>query len=435
MQQTETPFPNLESQIRAYDRQIFLELVKLAEFNVRYQQNVNHYARWRKIIYPLAQESVYGCLLAFSITDMSQRYRGWDNPGKISPTSTKVALEGAMVGTLIGGTSSMIELAANGVEEWKARRLGYSNAKAVSSVRSKVKLIDEALASRSALMRQIDRNCASWELLKLKEELLHYERERLLFEFKRWNAHSRGVAWNKNTFYIVNSAVNFSRFSAITLGLKSFTAPRASGAIGPVLSTAASLAGLGPAASSVAGNWVQRRQERSLEKLLPSKAPLTDAEAKQKFDRLTELLESDESKAQNLRVAKELIHLRQEKLALDTLIFSEEKNIERFRLVAGQQALIAPPVSSMGLASAILSTVGYHGFRNQPIINNRLSFTGDAIVIPAESIALIATPAAAIRTYMYEKNLSKKNEHPDQLLSKRLKDLEELEATVTEAWR
>lgn len=89
----------------------------------------------------------------------------------------------------------------------------------------------------------------------------------------------------------------------------------------------------------------------------------------------------------------------------------------------------------MGLASAILSTVGYHGFRNQPIISNRLSLAGDATVIPAESIALIATPAAAIRTYLYEKSLSKKNEHPDQLLSKRLKDLEELEATVTEAWK
>lgn len=258
LQQIQTSFPSLESQIRTYDRQIFLELVKLAEFNVRYQQNDNHYARWRKIIYPLAQESVYGCLLAFSISDLSQRYRGWDNPGKISPTSTKIALEGAMVGTLIGGTSSLVELAANGVEECKARRLGYSNAKAISSVRSKVKLIDEALVKRNALMQQVDRNCASWEFLKLKEELLHYERERLLFEFKRWNAHSRGVAWNKNTFYIINSAVNFSRFSAITLGLKSFTAPRASGAIGPVLSTAASLAGLGPAAGSVAGNWVAK---------------------------------------------------------------------------------------------------------------------------------------------------------------------------------
>ncbi|MDX1985828.1 MAG: hypothetical protein SFV17_03990 [Candidatus Obscuribacter sp.] len=77
-------------------------------------------------------------------------------------------------------------------------------------------------------------------------------------------------------------------------------------------------------AQSDQGNWVQKPQERSVEKLLPSKAPLTDAEAKQKFERLTELLESDESKAHNLRVAKELIQLL-EKLNLESLIFLKKR--------------------------------------------------------------------------------------------------------------
>ena len=340
-----------------------------------------------------------------------------------------------MVGSLIGGTSSMIELAANGAEAVRVRRSEFSATKSVSTVQSALNFIDEKLARRHALMLQIDQRSPGRELVELKEELLRYERDRLAFEFKRWNAHSRGLVWNKNTFYLINSAVNFSRFSAATLALKSFTAPGASGGIGPVLTVAASLAGLGPAASSAVGNCIKKHQQNKLDKELPSAPPLPPAQIKVKFERLNTLLESDEANTDKQRLAKELIHLREEKLALDMLIFAEERNIERFRLVAGQQALVAPPISSMGLASAILSTVGYHGFRNQPIINNKLSYAGDACAIPAESIALIATPAAAMRTYLYEKNLRKKNEHPEQLLSKRLKDLQELEVMVTEAWQ
>src|SRR5579872_485532 len=52
---------DVERQIRSYDREIFLELVKLAEFNIRYQQTVNHYARWRTVGYPLGQEATYAC--------------------------------------------------------------------------------------------------------------------------------------------------------------------------------------------------------------------------------------------------------------------------------------------------------------------------------------------------------------------------------------
>lgn len=434
-QASEPALTDTEREIRGYDRQVFLKLLKLAEFNVRYQQTVNHYARWRKFVYPMAQETVYGCFLAYSISDISQRARGWNSPGKISPTSTKRALDTAMVGSLVGATSSLVELAANGVEAVQASRKGFSVGKSVAWVQSTVKEVDDLLAKRQALMQQVDCTGTSRELLELKEQILKYERDRLVFEFKRWSAHSRGFAWYKNTFYVINSTVNFGRFSAITLGLKSFTSPRCSGASGPILATSASLAGLGPAASSTAGNWMQHHQERRLAKELPTVPFLTDAQAKEKFDRLTELLARDETKTQNVRVATELIRLREEKLGLDTLILGEEKNIGRFRLVAGQQSKTAPLISSLGLTAAILSTVGYYGYRQQPKINSRLAFAGDATVIPAESIALIATPAAAIRTYLYENNLRKKNEHPDQLLSNRLKDLQALDAMVTEAWK
>ncbi len=424
-----------ENQIRMEDRRIFIELVKLAEFNVRFQQTVNHYAGWRKLIYPLGQETVYASFLGFSTSDLSQRGRGWNNLALISPTSTKQALAAATAGSLVGAASSLLELSQDGIETLIARTKGFSVRESVSHVKSAVKEVDEQLAIRHALMEKAEFRGTRRELLELKEELLKYERDRLIFEFKRWSAHSRGYAWYRNAFYVINTAVNMGRFSAIQLGFKSFTQPRCTGATGPILITSAIFAGLGPFASSTIGNCMRRHQEKSLSKDLPISPFLSDEEAKNKFERLTQLLKSDETNKQHAQLASELIRMREEKLGLDTLIFHEEKVIGRLRRVAGQQAITAPAISTLGLTSGILGTVGYYAYRQQPNINNKFGFAGDATVIPAETVAIVATPLAAILAEKYERNLKRRGEHPDQLLSTRLKDLKALEERVNEVWR
>lgn len=431
---SETVLSDTEQQIRRYDRNIFLELVNLAEYNVRYQQTVNHYASWRKIFYPTAQEATYACLLGFSISDLSLRADSWNNPGRISQNRSKTGLSAATVGTLLGGTSSLVELTANGVEAVRAKQKGFSGRQSVAFVQDTVKRVNDMLHSRHALLEQAQITGSRRELLELKEELLNYERDRLVFEFKRWNVHSRGYNWYQNTFYVINATVNFGRFTSTMLGFKSFSDRRYSGGTGPIQITSSVLAGLGPITSTAVGNCIKHQQERSLNEKLPLANCLSDQEAKQKFERLASLLANSETNNRHGKIAAELIHLREEKLGLDTLIFHEERTIDRIRKVAGQQAITAPLISSLGAGSAIMGTIGYHAYRQQPLISNRLGLAGGACVIPAEAIALVATPAAAIKTHLYERDLKSKGEHPEQLLAKRLNDLATLKEMVTKAW-
>jgi hypothetical protein len=423
---------DLELQIRTLDREILLELLKLAEFNVRYQQCVNHCARWRNIVYPLAQEAGYAGFLGYTLTDVSQRGRGWNSPAVISPRSGKRALASATVGSLLGGTSSLLELTANGAESIRAKKQGFSQADSIAFLQSAVTKVDSMLDRRNKMMTEVNVTGTRRELLELKEQLLKYERDRLVFEFKRWSSHARGFGWYRNTFYIVNIAVNAGRFSAIQLGFKSFTQKKCVGATGIIQIATAFVAGLGPVSSSAVGTWVERHQRHLLDRKLPAPPFISDQEAKQKFERLAQLLTSDETREQHGQLSAELVRLREEKVGLDTLIFHEERNIQRLRKVAGQQSRIVPFLSALGASSGICSTVGYHAYRQQPLISNRLGIAGDAAVIPAEAVALIATPAAAIAAYMYERNLRNKGEHPQQLLSKRLKDLKTLETLMTE---
>jgi hypothetical protein len=429
---TTSDISDIETQLRIMDRQILLELLNLAEFNVQYQQNINHCARWRKILYPIGQEAGYAGFLGFSASDISQRGRAWNNLKLVSPTTIKRGLSSATVGSLLGASSSMIELLADGAETLSANRKGYSIKESVAFVRSKVERVDEMLARRHELMTALESTATNNELLDLKEQLLKYERDRLVYEFKRWSAHSRGYAWYKNAFYVNNVAVNMARFTAVQLGFKSFTAPSCNGRIGPILISAACVAGIAPAASSAVGSLMQHHHMKSMSRSLPVTPFLSDQEAKKKFERLAELLSNDEAQGHRNLIAAELVRLREEKIGLDTLIYHEEKNINRLRRVAGQQSIAAPILSTAGMASGILSTVGYYGYKRHPLITNKLSLCGDSALIPAEGIALFLTPAAAIVAGLYEHDLKKKNEHPDQLFAKRLKDLRTLETILTE---
>ena len=425
---------DVELQIRTMDRQIALELLKLAEFNVRYELTVNHYARWRSVFYPSAQEATYAGFLGFSVTDMSQRFRAWNNPALVSAPSIKRGLSSATVGAILGGTSSMAELVADGAETMRANRKGFSPRDSVAFVHSQVERVDDMLARRHSLMDELDLTGTRRELLELKEQILEYERDRLVFEFKRWSVHSRGYAWYKNTFYVINATVNASRFSAALLAFKSFTDPPYRGAVGPILLASTFLAGVGPATSRIMQRSIEKHQERFLSRQLPASPFLSDEEARKKLERLAQLLKMNEARDQNSQLASELIRLREETIGLDKLVYHEERNIQRFRKVVGLQQKIVPFLALEATASNILDTVAYFGYRGKPVIGNRLRFAGDAVIIPAEGVALTATPAAAIWTYAYEHNLRRKGEHPDQVLSKRLKELKAMQAVV-EAWR
>lgn len=92
------------------------------------------------------------------------------------------------------------------------------------------------------------------------------------------------------------------------LGYKSFSNPKYSGGTGPVLVTSAVLAGLGPIASTAAGNYMERRQERILNEQLPLRKGLSDEQARSKFERLANLLASDDASSSHGKIAAELIH-------------------------------------------------------------------------------------------------------------------------------
>ena len=102
------------------DKRILLICADFARFRLRFHAEANRSGFWRSWIYPLEQET--GTALSFSntLTDLTQRARGLQDPDKISRPSVKRGLACAITGQTITASSSSIELLHNGYRAWSA---------------------------------------------------------------------------------------------------------------------------------------------------------------------------------------------------------------------------------------------------------------------------------------------------------------------------
>jgi hypothetical protein len=420
---------DVREQLRALDKNIVFELIELARFNAQYQQAVNHHARWRNLVYPLAQEATYAGFMGYSVVDLHEHSTNWNKPSGISKTALRHGLESANVGAILGGGSSGLELLCCAAESHAVHAKGFGSSAAIATVASRVRTVDALIARRGSLLDQLPSTLPDYELWHLKGYLFQYERDRLTYEFQRWNAHSRGFFWYRNAFYVQNILANSIRFAGIQVAFQGLKSRPYLGAVSPMFLVSSVVASATPAISSMVGHVVERRQTKVLSRDLPAKPFLTDAQAKQQLERLSHLLDTEIPQRDN-QLRMELTVLRTERVGMDKLINQSEQDIEKLHRVAAQQTIAAPLVGTLTAASATTNTVSYHAYRNRPSVSNHLGFAADFGTLTAEVIALYSTPKAAISAYLYERKLKSRGVHPEQLLSKRLEELQLLENTV-----
>ncbi|HMP51333.1 MAG TPA: hypothetical protein PKD05_07225, partial [Candidatus Melainabacteria bacterium] len=134
--------------LRALDTRIILGLIDLAKFNIKLRQKAN--VRWahRNLLYPLEQEA--GTALQFTNTtiDLEERASALDNPSRINDSVRKQGLTCSLTGNAIGGGSSALQLAQNGIVCLQATRQGLAPSKSLSTVDLKLKDLDAAMLER-----------------------------------------------------------------------------------------------------------------------------------------------------------------------------------------------------------------------------------------------------------------------------------------------
>ncbi len=214
-----------ENAILQIDRQLCAECIKLARFNIHFRLEVNHHSSQRDWRYPLGQEAGTAGVFANAIINLNERAKGLSNLKRISQSAQKNGLCAALVGYVIRGSSSAIELGENGLVQLKSAKKGFSPAESVTFVTVSLDEAEQLLLKREQLVNLLDSN-RERKLFELHDRLFRQILQQLLSQFIKWSINSREVAWRENTFYALNTAQNFILCSSSILSLRGFSNPQ-----------------------------------------------------------------------------------------------------------------------------------------------------------------------------------------------------------------
>ncbi len=408
--------------IMEIDRQLFLELIRLAQFNVLFFEQANYHQKWRSWAYPLAREAGTAASFANSLVDISERAGNLHDPSQISRSAQRKGLASAVVGNAISGSASGLELLQNVWVMQRARKQGFSPKKSVEYVKASIERTNQLLSERALLVSQ-ETSEKSRQVRVLESIMIRRIRDQLVFEFRRWSIHSRERAWRENTFFAIDSAQNFTSMYSSIISLQSFQYPNRSGTSALVSLTASSAATLNPIVRNLVGICMRNYQRNKLARELPITRP-TPAETLTVLE-LKEL--QDESSPKEAKRLQELVFLSANSEQLDTTIDREAKSIERFRQVAQQQSISGPIIGLTSVARSVLSTVSYYGFQSDKEVGNKLSLGGRISQASGQAYALVDTPYTYFKGVMKKRRNERSGNSLAQILERRKRLLSTLE--------
>ena len=421
----------IQRELDDVDRDIYIELIKLSRFNVKFHLEANYHQKWRVLTYALGREAGTAVSFGGTVTDIYQQGKNLNHPRGISRNAVKDSIACGITGSALSGTASSLELAQNAWVMWQATKKGYSPEDSIEYIRARNNNIDKLLEERDGMTESMADEVQR-KIRKLETALMKQIRQQLICEFATWSCHSRDQAWQENTFYTIDALQSFTRMTAAILARKALEEPDLAGGGIVCALVANSAATINPIFKNVVGRVVAKHQERKLAKEFnivrpaPLQGPL--------IDQLNELRHQhsggDKDNDQLLATAL-MLHDRSERI--DTHLVRETREIERYRQIAQQQSISGPLIGLTGVAGSTLSAVAFYDYRGEPVTANKLALSGRISNGSGQAYALLNTPYTVARGLIRKRRLARQGLLPTQILEQRLRNLDTFEAQVKSA--
>lgn len=416
------------AEINELDRTLLRELIKFSRFNIHFHLESNYHQKWRAWTYPLGREAGTAATFGGTLTDISQQAKGLSgNLRRISRNAIENGMASSMTGNAISGSASSLELAQNTWVMWHAKKNGFSPRASVAYVKSIMASTDALFDKRTQIIA-LEPSPAKRKVHEMESELLKRIRQQLLFEFLTWSVYSREQAWRENTFYTIDAMDSFTRMTAVILARRALDEPRVARSAAVCGLIANSALTLNPIISSITGYAMRKYQKHKLAGQFSFERPGMPEDGLQDLKQLQANYPGEKLEEQ-LAV---LIDLGTRSGRLDANLDREAKEIARYRQIAQQQLIAGPIIGLTAVASSILSTIAIFDYHDQPVIANRLGFSGRISHSTGQVAALILTPYTAVRGMMLSRRLKLRGELPAQILEQRLKRLDHLEQQIAD---
>ena len=433
---------NLETQIDNLSLQILLKQVELERYSIHYNQEAVKQGRWKGWRYGFWNEVNSGLGLGGGITSVANRGKYLHRPAGVRRNTQEGANIVPMIGTIIGAGAAGGEFGINLMHEFQAHKKGYGSTQAKQKVLALKTEINQMLDKRDSLVRVEGSDpslSGRFEVDQVEGKVLRDMRDQKLQQFERFHLAKRRLYWFQQIQYLFDIAKNITNAAGYEQAYLSLRKRNRvyNGNAGVCFVVSGGLTMVGPVASRLFGKIMAEQQRRSLRGITATTEAATLAQLKTDHAMLDQLTTSGKIAPEKIDVVvrRSAVYANSEKQFEEEVNKSEAANA-RAKLVATQNIGAAQYVGGSKIASGILFIIpGYDrryngkGYRADRATNDNL-FASAVIGLPATTFSIIDTLRINIQGEMTRQKQLKSGTHPSQLAQKRLKELDDLEASI-----
>lgn len=408
--------------------------IDLERYYLQYRVEGTKEPKYRRARYFAFQVSSAMASMASNITNVALSGSHTKVPERISVRGTRDGLEAGLVGILLDGGSSAVELCSNGYTAIKHIRNGTSPGAAVKNVVARIKEIDAMMAERDALMKK-NPDLLSISVCQAEGRVLKSFRDWCLSEFADVYADVKSTQASFNVYYILDIAADSAYTASQLLAIKSLTRPELGNASANTGMVGDTLGIISAPASAKSYNMFYRHWRKRLSATLKEDLSSAEKETKAAMDELNSELASRDiailetaASVQNRVSVYVLWSARYDKYIEQGLIDQRHQN-----KVALQGVISGPAISSTYLAQDILASVALNRLRERPKAANNMYLAGGIASTVGSASSLALTNYLLIDQLRYQKKMRAKGLLPEQLLAARLKTLDELDERLVAA--
>lgn len=442
-----------ETHVEKLTNEIFHKLVDLERYYLQYRKIGNATPKFRRIRYYLLQVASTSCTLASNImlTDVARRGlkdnkitnfgRGdgdVDPPNTTPPTpavdntngEVRRALVLAMIGTVLGPGSSLLELCSNGYTAVKNVKQGKNPATAVKNVQARVAEIDALLAERKKML-DTHPELRALPINQAEHAVLHCFRDWCVSEFVEVYSDVKSGQAGANVYYALDVTNGGLSLTGQILGLKS-TYPNHDRLAGP--SATVSVVGdcfsmISAPASAYAGKKMKVYWRKKAQGTFKEHLKFGEVDAKASMAQLRRVVDDADPAivAASCDVESRIAGYMMWSARYDDIITREEIELSHRGKVAHQGQRMGPLIAGSGLAQDLMADIAFYGYPNNERRGASLAYAGGISAASGNAAALAYTNYNFVSEYLYRRKLRREGLLPQQLLDERLRLLDQVD--------
>ena len=415
---------------RDLTKQLLLIGIDCEKFSLNYRLESLREPSTKRLRYFLGQEAAASGLMAGAIVDTDQFNKALTNPLNFSPRARQRGNTAVFLGNIIGGSSSLLELASNGLHALKDRRLGFDRKRATQYLVTRTRRFDLLLAERARLLESRSGNARESDLYKAETKVLTALRELIVYEHCRFEMGKTGFRASENIFYGLNVATNAVGATASEFAVKAVKTRKFGGTAGGLSVVAFSMTMASPIVSATGGAMAKKLAAPRMSQELAKVDDYDLAALKSSVQQLQTLVapNPDKGRTDPAQALLDVYGVNDD--IISRQVDSETIWLRRLSQVAVQNTVLAQLIGGAGVARGTLGLVSYYHYSQQPRPALYRAYAGAIAGTAGASLAVGATALGMLADSYYIHHLKSEKRLPEQLLQERIKDLNEVETRV-----